>query len=383
MKQLLAFCESRRPAILAQIEALARLESPSGNKAAVDACARAAAALLSEAGGQVTVIERTAAGNCVLAVFGESGRRILLLGHVDTVWPVGQLAQMPLRVENGRLHGPGVFDMKAGVVIGVEAVRALAAVAPQCLPRVAVLLTGDEETGSAASREIVEREARRSDAVLVLEPALPGGALKTARKGCGEFELIVRGVAAHAGIEPENGASAVLELAEQLMAIDHLQDAHRGTTINAGVIAGGTRPNVVPGEARAVIDARAWTQAEAVRLERDLRALRPRRAGTSLHWSGGFDRPPLERTPAVAALFQDARTIAVQQLGFELTEGATGGGSDGNFTAALGVPTLDGLGAEGDGAHAAHEHVVVDRLAPRAALLAGLIGRIGATKSVK
>jgi glutamate carboxypeptidase len=376
MKQLLAFCESRRPAMLAALEALARLESPSTDKAAVDACGREAASRLADAGGRVTILPREGAGDCVLATFGDRGSRILLLGHLDTVWPVGQLKAMPLRVEDGRLHGPGVFDMKAGVVIALEAVRALTATALARMPNVTVLLTGDEETGSAASRAILENEARRSDVVLVLEPALPGGALKTARKGCGEFELRVRGVAAHAGIEPEKGASAVLELAEQLLAVERLQDPARGTTLNAGVVGGGTRANVVPGEARAIIDARVWTRDEAERIERDLRGLRPRRAGTSLDCLGGFDRPPFERTEAVGRLFGEARAVAAE-LGFHLDEGPTGGGSDGNFTAALGVPTLDGLGAEGAGAHAAHEHVLVDRLAPRAALVAGLLARIG------
>jgi glutamate carboxypeptidase len=380
MKQLLAFCESRRRAMVDALEVLVRFESPTLDKPAVDACGREAAFLLEQAGGHLTVMPHEGGGDSVLAEFGDSGRRILLLGHVDTVWPVGQLERMPLRFESGRLHGPGIFDMKAGVVIAVEAIRALAAIAPERLPRVAVLLTGDEETGSVSSRPILEEQAGRSDAVLVLEPALPGGAVKTARKGCGEFELRVRGVAAHAGIEPEKGASAALELAEQLLALERLQDPARGTTLNAGVIGGGTRPNVVPDEARAVIDARAWTRDEAARVERDLRGLRPRRARTSLEWRGGFDRPPFERTEAVGRLFAQARAVAAE-LGFELGEGATGGGSDGNFTAALGVPTLDGLGAEGDGAHAAHEHVLVDRLAPRAALLAGLISRIGGLRA--
>lgn len=358
------------------LDALARLESPSPDKKAVDACARAAAALLQDLGGVATILARETAGNCVLAEFGDAGKRVLLLGHLDTVWPLGQLDRMPLRVQAGRLHGPGVFDMKAGVVIGLEAIRALRAVAPRRLPRIAVLLTGDEETGSAASRPLIEEQALQSDAVLVLEPALPGGALKTSRKGCGEFELTVRGVAAHAGIEPEKGASAILELAGQLLAIDRLQDRARGTTVSPGLVSGGTRANVVPDEARAIIDARAVTRAEATRLETALRALFPTNPRTSLHWRGGFDWPPFERTEDVARLFRHAEAVA-QELGFGLGEGATGGGSDGNFTAARGVPTLDGLGAEGDGAHAAHEHVLIDRLAPRAALVAGLIARIG------
>ncbi len=362
--------------MLRALETLVRLESPSPDKAAVDACARVAATRLRGLGGRVATIRRERAGNCLLAEFGAAGRRVLLLGHLDTVWPVGQLERMPLRHEAGRLYGPGVFDMKAGVVIAIEAILALSATAPERLPRVGVLLTGDEEVGSRASREIIEAEARRSDAVLVLEPALPGGALKTSRKACGEFELTVRGAAAHAGIEPEKGASAILELAAQVLAIDRLQDVRMGTTLSVGLIAGGTRPNVVPEEARAVIDARAATQAEARRIDSALRALEPGRPRTSLSWSGGFDRPPFERSPAVAALFAEARAAAAG-LGFDLDEGATGGGSDGNFTAALGVPTLDGLGAEGDGAHSAHEHVLVDRLPARAALVAALIARIG------
>jgi glutamate carboxypeptidase len=327
-------------------------------------------------GARVETIPRDGAGNCVRAEIGESGRRVLLLGHVDTVWPIGQLQRMPLRHEAGRVHGPGIFDMKAGIVIACEALAALRGVAGGSLPRVAVLITGDEETGSAASRALIEAEALRSDAVLVLEPSLPGGALKTSRKGCGEYELAVRGVAAHAGIEPEKGASAIIELAEQILAIERLQDPTIGTTLTVGVVEGGTRPNIVPAEARAVVDARAVTREEAARLDAALRRLPARRPGTSLSWSGGFDRPPFERTAEVRRLFSEARLVA-SELGFPLEEGATGGASDGNFAAALGVPTLDGLGAEGDGAHAAHEHILVDRLAPRAALVSGLIARIG------
>jgi glutamate carboxypeptidase len=376
MKHLLAFCESRRLDMLRAVETLVRLESPSLDKAAVDRCAAEASSRLRDLGGRVRTIACEQAGNCVQAEFGENGRRVLILGHLDTVWSVGHLERMPIRLEAGRLHGPGVFDMKAGVVIACEAVRALAQAAPDRLPHVTVLFTGDEETGSAASRSLIETEAARSDAVLVLEPALPGGALKTSRKGCGEFELTVRGVAAHAGIEPEKGASAILELAEQILAVERLQNPAKGTTVSIGVVSGGTRPNVVADQARALIDARAVTSVEAERLDAALRALTPRRPRTSLEWSGGFDRPPFERTVGVARLFALAQAVAAE-LGFDLDEGATGGGSDGNFTAALGVPTIDGLGAEGDGAHAAHEHILVDRLAPRAALVAGLIARIG------
>jgi glutamate carboxypeptidase len=238
-----------------------------------------------------------------------------------------------------------------------------------------MLWTSDEETGSATSRALVEGEARRSKAVLVLEPALPGGALKTTRKGCGTFELIVRGRAAHAGVDPEKGASAILELAHQILALQALQDLERGVSVNVGTIEGGSRSNVVADTARAVIDVRAPTGQDAERVEQKFRELRPRIEGTTVDIGGGFDRPPFERNAGVIRLYTQARAVA-RSLGRDLAEGATGGGSDGNFTAALGVPTLDGLGAVGDGAHANHEHVEVNSLAWRAALLAGLIASL-------
>lgn len=376
MKQLLAFCESSLDWVLEVIEALVTRESPTSDKAAVDRCGAEAARRLEAAGARVRRVAREAAGDAIVGEFGDRGAHILLLGHLDTVWPVGELTRRPLRTDGFHLHGPGVFDMKGGIAIGLLAVRAVAAVMPARLPRITFLLTGDEESGSTASRGLVEEQARGSDAVLVLEPPLPGGALKTSRKGCGEFRLTVRGIAAHAGIEPEKGANAVLELAEQLLAVERLQDLSSGTTATAGVISGGIRPNVVPAAAEARIDVRAASAAEAARLTGDLLSLRPRRSGTSVEITGGFDHPPLERNAGVVRLFHEARTVAAE-LGWDLQEGSTGGASDGNFAAALGVPTLDGLGSEGEGAHAEHEYVRVDRLAPRAALLAGLLARIG------
>jgi glutamate carboxypeptidase len=296
---------------------------------------------------------------------------VLLLGHFDTVWPIGTLQRMPLRRHGDRLHGPGTFDMKAGIAIGIAAAIALRAT-PTPHPPITMLWTADEEVGSSTSRAVIEAEARQSRAVLVLEPALPGGALKTARKGCGEYEVIVHGVAAHAGLDPGKGASAIHELASLIASIERLQDLERGITVNAGVISGGTRPNVVAEEARATIDVRAKTMADAAAVDAQLRRLQPVRPGTRLTLQGGFERPPLERTDAVAALFMRAAAVA-QAFGRDLREGSAGGGSDGNFTAALGVPTLDGLGAVGDGAHAAHEHVDASALPWRAALLAGLI----------
>jgi glutamate carboxypeptidase len=298
-----------------------------------------------------------------------------MLGHFDTVWSVGQLAAMPIRERDGRLHGPGVFDMKAGISIGMQAIRALQAT--QAMPRchIVMLLTTDEEIGSRTSRAVIEDEARKSAAVLVLEPSLPGGAVKTSRKGCGEYELIVHGKAAHAGVEPGKGANAIRELALQIARLDAIQDVERGVTLNVGTISGGTRANVVPDLARAVIDVRVPTMADAAAVDAAMRRLTPELPGTTLELKGGIDRPPLERTDNVVRLYQTARQVAAE-LGHALAEGNTGGGSDGNFTAALGVPTLDGLGATGDGAHALHEHVNVSDLRWRSALIAGLLTRL-------
>jgi glutamate carboxypeptidase len=375
MREILRFCEAEQPWLLDTISALVEAESPSDDKAAVDACGRLLAARLEECGARVTRIPQAICGDPLRAEWGAGDRQLLLLGHFDTVWSVGQLAAMPLRVDDGRLYGPGVFDMKAGICIGMQAVRALTArrMMPRC--RIVMLLTTDEETGSNASRASIEAEARQSAAVLVLEPSLPGGAAKTSRKGCGEYELIVRGRAAHAGIEPGKGANAIRELTLQIARLDAIQHVDRGVTLNVGVISGGTRANVVPDLARALIDVRVQTLAEAANVDAALHRLAPELPGTSLELRGGINRPPLERTDAVVRLYQTARQIAAE-LGHGLSEGGTGGGSDGNFTAALGIPTLDGLGATGDGAHALHEHVSVPDLAWRAALVAGLLTRV-------
>ena len=357
--------------IVQAIETLVRLESPSDDKAAVDRCGEAVAAMLSSAGASVERISQPVRGDHVCARFAGAGPPVMILGHFDTVWPVGTLARMPLRRDGDRLHGPGTFDMKAGIAIALAAIDAVHATG-STRPPIVVLLTSDEEVGSQTSRARIEAEARLCRAVFVLEPALPGGALKTARKGCGEFEVIVDGVAAHAGLDPGKGASAIHELAAQIAAIERLQDLPNGISVNVGVIAGGSRANVVAEQARAIVDARAPTREAAAGIESAMRSLQPLRAGTRLTINGGFERPPMERTPASRKLFARARSVA-SSLGRELGEGSAGGGSDGNFTAAVGVPTLDGLGAVGDGAHAAHEHVEMSSLAWRAALLAGLL----------
>lgn len=368
---LRAFCETHLEDTIQTLEALVRLESPSTDKGAVDRCGAALAEMLRAAGAEVERLPQRERGDHIRARVAGTGSPILILGHIDTVWPVGTIERMPLRRDGDRLHGPGAFDMKAGIALAITSVAALRGTAGAHAP-ITLLFTTDEEIGSGTSRSIVEEEARRCRAVLVLEPALPGGALKTARKGCGEFELTVHGIAAHAGLNPEQGASAIHELAAQVAAIERLQDLGAGVTVNVGVISGGSRPNVVAEEARAVIDARAPTRRDAERVASAIRSLQPVRPGTRLTVRGGFERPPMERTPAGLELFSRARAVA-SFLGHELAEGSAGGGSDGNFTAALGVPTLDGLGAIGDGAHAAHEHVDLSSLAWRAALVAGLL----------
>ena len=379
-RKILEFCEGQRDWLLETTTVLARLESPTSDKAAVDHCGTELARQFVALGAHVETLRSEATGNHLRATVGSGSSQLLLLGHFDTVWPVGQLERMPIRLEIGRLYGPGVFDMKAGIAIGLLAFRSLAELRWRPRKRIVMLMTADEEHGSGSSAEFVEEEARRSDAVLVLEPSLPGGALKTSRKGAGEFELTVHGISAHAGLEPEKGASAISELAAQVLAIEKLRNDARGVSINVGLIEGGSRPNVVPERARAVIDVRAVTQADARVVESALHALRPVRSGTTLRVCGGFSRPPFERTEAVAELYRLAQSIAAE-LGHELDEGSAGGGSDGNLTGALGIPTLDGMGAVGDGAHALHEHIEIDHLPWRAALVAGLIRRLDALPS--
>ena len=369
------FCRANRDWILETTETLVGLESPTDDKAAVDRCGSVLASRLEAIGGRVTRLPRTDRGDHLLAEFGCGTSQILLLGHFDTVWPVGQLDRMPLTRSGGRLHGPGVFDMKAGIAIAMLATRALLEAGPKLDHRIVMLWTTDEEVGSQTSRAAIEDEARRSRAVLVLEPSLPGGAVKTSRKGCGSYELIVRGVAAHAGIEPQKGASAVQEMAHQILRVNALQDLARGISVNVVQVSGGLRSNVIPDEAHATVDVRVPTAAAAAEIDAAFRALRAVDGRTAVEADGGVDRPPLERTEHVARLYKQAQAIA-RQLGQELAEGGTGGGSDGNFTAALGIPTLDGLGAIGDGAHALHEHVDIDTLTDRAALVAGLIAYI-------
>ncbi len=374
-RNLLDYCLANHDWLLEFIESLVAIESPSDDPAAVNTCGAELAKRLEAIGGRVTRIPSPTAGDHLRASFGSGARQILLLGHFDTVWPVGQLARMPIKREGGRLHGPGVFDMKAGIGLAALATRAVLEGDGLDGCQAVMLGTTDEEIGSSTSRAVIEAEAARSEAVLVFEPSLPGGALKTSRKGVGQFEMIARGVSAHAGLDPGKGVSAVRELARQITAVDDLQDPAHGVTVTVGIIQGGTRANVVPDQARAIIDARANTSADAERIGAELKALKPYLTGATIEVTGGFDRPPLERTAGVVKLFELAKGVAAE-IGIRLEEGSAGGGSDGNLTAALGVPTLDGFGAIGDGAHALHEHVEIDALVPRAAVIAGLLARL-------
>ena len=372
MLSLLAAAESHRDWALAVIEDLVRLESPSIDKSALDRVGAEIARLFVELGARAAALPQERSGDHLRIEIGRGDEQVLVIGHFDTVWPIGQIETMPVRREDGRLYGPGSYDMKAGIAMTLLAARILIETNRLPAHRIAMIWTSDEEVGSDTSREILEAEARRSRAVFVLEPALAGGGVKTARKGVADFRIEATGISAHAGVEPDKGASAIHELAWQAVQLLALNDPSRGLTINVGCIGGGTRPNVVAAEATMDVDVRIPTEADAARVTAAITALVPRDPRVRLRVSGGVNRPPMERTAGVAALYERAARIS-RQLGKELPEGATGGGSDGNFTAALGIPTLDGLGPDGAGAHALHEHVLIDSVPFRAALLAGLL----------
>jgi glutamate carboxypeptidase len=361
-----AFTE-QLPDALRFLEAMVMMESPSFEKALVDKFVRFVGSKFSEIGGEVEYVRADRFGDHLVARFnGRSGGRVLLLGHTDTVWPSGEIVKRPFKIENGRAIGPGVFDMKAGIVLMWMALKV-----SRTRP-VTVLLNSDEEAGSSSSRDLIESEASACQAVLVLEPSLPGGALKTARKGVGRFTLKAIGRAAHAGVDPEKGVNAIEEISRQILRLHKMTDLAKGTTVTVGVVEGGTRSNVVPAEAAAEIDVRIPSMEEAKRVLEMIKGLTAELSGARLEIRGSINRPPMERSLETARLFDTARKVA-GRLGFDLREGATGGASDGNFTSALGIPTLDGLGAVGGSAHAIDEWVDVESLPARAALIAGLI----------
>ena len=382
MRALLAGARRKQSALLDLTGRLVRLESPSDDKAGVDACVALAAAHAKDLGGRVKIHRHRLFGDVFEARFGpaaakaSASQRILLLGHLDTVWPLGTLKTMACRVGDGRLWGPGTLDMKAGVAMAFTAIEIL--IESNALRReIVMLLNSDEEVGSTVSRPYTERLATECSAVYVLEPA-QGLACKTARKGTGNWRIEVKGVAAHAGVDFEKGANAIRELARLIETVSSWTNLKRGITVSVDVAGGGTRANVIPAHAWAEVDGRISRRADGPRLERTFAALKPVDKRCSLAVAGGINRPPMERTRANLKLYRQARTLAAE-LGFQLDEAATGGASDGNFTSALGIPTLDGLGAVGEGAHAHHESVLIEHLAPRTALLAGLCAASGTT----
>jgi glutamate carboxypeptidase len=372
----LCYFQERRDQLVQTIHQLVEIESPSDNKDAVDRLGTLLAGRFEGLGGHAKFHRVGDFGDHLQVDFASTrrGKPVLLLGHLDTVYPLGTLATtMPSRVANGRLWGPGAFDMKSGIALMLHAIEALRAWHEDVPRPLTVLLVSDEEVGSDTSRRITENLARQSAAVLVLEPSHgPKGAVKTARKGIGEYVLKVTGKAAHSGLDFEKGQSAIVELARQIVAIQKLIDLKRGLTLNVGTVQGGTRVNVIPAEASAVLDVRVARKQDADGIDRKLRSLKPFNRKCKLEISGGMNRPPMERTSSVAALYKKAAEIA-EQIGWKLEEAAVGGGSDGNFTAALGIPTLDGLGGVGEGAHATHESILISELPKRAALLAELI----------
>ena len=372
------FLAGRQVEIFNAIRRLVETESPSGDfegsRAVVDLLVNTAREIPA-----ITSVERIPVPGYgehlrMNAFDGEAGNgaRTLLLGHTDTVHPRGTLHTQGMRAENGRLYGPGIFDMKASCVLALEAVRALNILDLPPKDPVTLLLTCDEESGSKTGRALVEEEARQAAQAFVLEPPAPGGHVKTARKGVGMWKVIARGIASHAGLNPEAGASAILELARQTERFHSMSDPQSGTTFNVGVVHGGTRSNVVAAEAEIEIDVRLSCMKEAQRVSEMMSNLQPFDKRVRLTVTGNINRGPLERTEGVVKLYQHAREIAAC-LGFELGERAVGGASDGNFVAALDVPVLDGLGPDGDGAHAAHEHVLISDIVRRGALLAGLL----------
>jgi glutamate carboxypeptidase len=376
---LLEFCQEHQAEMLAVLKQAVELESPSDNKAALDRCGRFLGGEFERRGARVAFDPQKDAGNHLKAEFpgGSGAKPLLLLGHFDTVWPLGTLAKMPFRIDSGnqRVYGPGVLDMKAGIVMMMFALEALRAAHGDDLSHrpVTVLLDTDEEVGSVTGRPLIEAAARQSEAVLVLEPAQGmEGALKTARKGVGDYTVRARGRAAHAGVDFEKGRSAIVELSRQVLEIAKFTDVSRGITVNPGVIQGGSRTNVIAAEAWVEVDIRIARAADAAELEHKFLGLRAFDPDCRLEVTGGLNRPPMERTEGTVRLFRLAQEQG-KKLGMSFNEAATGGGSDGNFTSALGIPTLDGLGGVGEGAHATHESILLEALPKRTALLAGLI----------
>jgi glutamate carboxypeptidase len=372
-RKILGFLRDHQQEMVNLLTRLVGLESPTDHKPSLDRLGAFLAEELRGLGAKVEMLSQTQAGDHVLARWGEGEGGALMLCHMDTVWDLGTVAGRPVRTEDGKLYGPGAEDMKGGIVIALWAILALRELNPLPMQTITLLLTSDEETGSLTSRPVIEAEAPNHQVVFVLEPAEPPhGSLKTRRKGVGEYRVSVIGRAVHAGADHAKGVNAIEELAHQILTIQGFTDYESGTTFNVGVVGGGTRRNVVPAEAWAEIDVRLASASDAARIVTHMQSLRPRLPGAEVKVTGGIERPPMERTAEIAALYAKAESLA-RGMGFPLSEAGTGGASDGNLTAALGVPTLDGMGVVGDGGHSIHEYALIASLPERAALLAAML----------
>jgi glutamate carboxypeptidase len=375
MNTTVEYLTAQVPYILDTLEDWVNQDSPTFDKPTVDTLGRRIADAFAGLGASIETQPQSEFGDHYRIAWGKGDQQILLLGHFDTVWPTGEAARRPFAVRDGKASGPGINDMKAGIVIGLYALRALVETAQKPNHRLVYVLTSDEENGSLSSRELIEAEARRSDYALVLEPSRYGS-LITWRKGIGRFLLEATGVAAHSGVDPEKGVNAIEEIAHQILKLQAMTDLTRGTTVNVGTVQGGSRVNVVAASAQAECDLRVMTVDEGERMAQAIMGLTPALEGTTIRVSGGMNRPPFEESAASLAMYERAKVIG-ERLGLEIGKTGTGGGTDGNFTAGLGVPTLDGLGAVGHGSHALSEHILIDSLPQRAALLAELVLDLG------
>lgn len=365
--------QTREKELLEELLVCVRIESPTSDKGAVDRFGEHMAARLLEIGMSIHWKKEPDRGNHLIGRWtgGKEGKKdILLIGHLDTVWKIGTLQTMPVRVEGDRAFGPGIFDMKGGIMIALQALRLIRE--NQLHTNLTIVLSSDEEEGSESSRSLIQELAGNARCAFVLEPAGPDNAVKTKRRGVGRFHVRVKGRAAHAGVDPAKGVNAIAELAHQVLQIQEWNGSRDGVSAHVGLIQGGTRTNVIPDLAEAIVDARCDTKDDVEWLESKFRSLQPKHPEASVSVSGGMERPPLERTESVLALYREAVEIG-STFNYSLNEYWTGGGSDGNLTAAMGVPTLDGLGVEGDGAHASHEHILIPSLSKRATLLYHLI----------
>lgn len=378
MKQYYEYIDQKREHMFKLLKDIVEQESPSNDKELVDQLSVWIAKIFEElTGGLTRTIENKEYGNHVIGEFGEGDSQLLIMAHFDTVWPKGTLDKMPFSVKDGIARGPGVFDMKGGLIQGLFALNAIKELGVKLDKKIVCIFDADEEIGNPTSQELIQEEAKKSDAVFVLEPGMsPAGAIKTARKGVGIFDIEVTGIPSHSGIDPEKGVSAIEELAHQTMYLHSLTDLEKGTTVNVGTFNGGTTSNVIAEKAYAEVDLRVKTNDEFDRVIPLIKGIKPKLDGANIMVNGGVNRPPLEKTEQVKQMFQMAKKLAKEHLNFELTEKETGGGSDGNLTSQF-APTLDGLGAVGDGAHANHEYLVLDEMPKRSALLAMLLETYG------